>query len=112
LINLDTLFLNEFIEQLKRTNSINQSQEKLIRENYKGIHLHSKVENKPVISRLSNNIIVAKSYHLFEFKEVSGLEDFYKNINHLNDFPNPHSDFDNPVLEMEASIDLIFKNNV
>lgn len=104
--------MNKFIEQLKRTNSIDQSQEKQIRENYKGIHLHSKVENKPVISRLSNNIIVTKSYHLFEFKEVSGLEDFYNNINDLNDFPNPHSDFDNPVLEMEASIDLIFKNDV
>lgn len=49
--------MNEFIEQLKRTNSINQSQDKQIRENYKGIHLHTKVENKSVISRLINNIM-------------------------------------------------------
>lgn len=55
---------------------------------------------------------MAKSYYLFEFKEVSGLENLYNNINYLNDFSNPHSDFDNPVLEMEASIDLIFKNDV
>lgn len=113
LINLDILFLDGLIEQLKKTNSINYFQEKQIRERFTRVNLHTKIDNKPVVSRLSNNIILAKGYHLFEYVGVSDIvEEFYNNINFLNDLPNPYSDFKNPVLEMEASLDLIFKNNV
>ena len=113
LINLDILFLNGLIEQLKKTNSVNDFQEKQIRERFTGINLHSKIDNKPIVSRLNNNIILAKGYHLFEFDGVSDIvKEFYNNINFLNDLPNPRSDFNNPVLEMEASIDLIFKNDL